>query len=88
VELVSCSFSGGASQAAVGILRACYVSWLHRGLSSIAIGMNLWCSPQISEHCPYRMPGRLIENLAWFRRPGVASVAPGFEFHSNPGAVN
>jgi hypothetical protein len=31
-------------------------------------------APQISEHCPYRMPGRLIEKLVWFRRPGVASV--------------
>lgn len=36
--------------------------------------MNLWFAPQISEHCPYKMPGRLIENLTWFRRPGVASV--------------
>ena len=36
--------------------------------------MNLWFAPQISEHCPYRRPGRLIENLIWFSRPGVASV--------------
>jgi hypothetical protein len=41
---------------------------------SITIGMNLWFAPQISEHCPYRRPGRLIENLTWFSRPGVASV--------------
>jgi hypothetical protein len=41
---------------------------------SIAIGMNLRFAPQISEHCPYRTPGRLIENLNWFKRPGVASV--------------
>lgn len=41
---------------------------------SIVIGMNLWFAPQISEHCPYRRPGRLVENLTWFSRPGVASV--------------
>jgi len=41
---------------------------------SIVIGINLWFAPQISEHCPYRIPGRLIENLTWFSRPGVASV--------------
>jgi hypothetical protein len=41
---------------------------------SITIGMNLWFAPQISEHCPYKTPGRLIENLVWFSRPGVASV--------------
>jgi hypothetical protein len=35
--------------------------------------MNLWFAPQISEYCPYRSPGRLIENLTWFSRPGVAS---------------
>ena len=36
--------------------------------------MNLWFAPQISEHCPYSRPGRLIENLTWFSRPGVTSV--------------
>jgi hypothetical protein len=41
---------------------------------SITIGMNLWFAPQISEHCTYRKPGRLIENLIWLRRPGVATV--------------
>ena len=41
---------------------------------SITIGMNLWLFPQISEHCPYRWPGRLTENLTSFNRPGVASV--------------
>jgi len=35
--------------------------------------MNLWFAPQISEHCPYRRPGRLIENLTRFSRPGVVS---------------
>jgi len=35
--------------------------------------MNLWFAPQISEHCPYRRPGRLTENLIWLSRPGVAS---------------
>jgi hypothetical protein len=41
---------------------------------SITIGMNLWLAPQISEHCPYRIPGRIIEKLVWFSRPGVGSV--------------
>jgi hypothetical protein len=36
--------------------------------------MNLCFDPQISEHCPHRRPGRLIENLTWFSRPGVAYV--------------
>lgn len=44
------------------------------GTLSIVIGINLWFAPQISEHCPYNNPGRLIENLIWFSRPGVASV--------------
>jgi hypothetical protein len=37
--------------------------------------MNLWFAPQISEHCPYIRPGRLIENLTSFSRSGVASVS-------------
>jgi hypothetical protein len=41
---------------------------------SFTIGMNLWFAPQISEHCPYSRPGRLIDNLTRFNRPGVASV--------------
>jgi hypothetical protein len=36
--------------------------------------MNLWFAPQISKHCPHSRPGRLIENLTWFSRPGVASI--------------
>ena len=36
--------------------------------------MNLWFAPQISEHCPYRRPGRLTENITWFSRPDVASL--------------
>jgi hypothetical protein len=36
--------------------------------------MNLWFAPHISEHCPYRTRGRLIENLTWFSMSGVASV--------------
>jgi hypothetical protein len=41
---------------------------------SIAIGINLRFAPQISEHCPYRIPCRLIENLTWFSRTSVAPV--------------
>lgn len=31
-------------------------------------------APQISEHCPNINPGLLIKSLAWFNRPGVASI--------------
>lgn len=41
---------------------------------SITIGINLWFVPQISEHCPNSNPARLIKNLIWFSRPGVASI--------------
>lgn len=41
---------------------------------SITIGMNLWLAPQISEHCPKKIPVRLGKNLVWFSRPGVASI--------------
>jgi hypothetical protein len=36
--------------------------------------MNLRFAPQISDHCPYRRPGLLIENLTLFSLPGVPSV--------------
>jgi hypothetical protein len=38
----------------------------------MALFQNLWFALQISEHCPYRIPGRLTEDLVWFSRPGVA----------------
>lgn len=44
------------------------------GTLSITIGINLWLAPQISEHCPYNNPGRLILKHPWFNRPGVASI--------------
>jgi hypothetical protein len=34
---MTCSSSGGAAQTALGILRACYVSWLHQGWSAIPV---------------------------------------------------
>lgn len=43
-----------------------FVAW-------ITMGINLWFAPQISEHCPYNSPGRLIIMFLWFIRPGVAS---------------
>lgn len=43
-------------------------------IDSITIGMKLWFVPQISEHCPKNNPGRLINILVWFNRPGVASI--------------
>ena len=38
------------------------INWFVDTLS-ITIGINLWFAPQISEHCPYNRPGRLIVNL-------------------------
>jgi len=35
------------------------IKW-HVDTLSITIGINLWFALQISEHCPYRIPGRLI----------------------------
>lgn len=36
--------------------------------------MNEWFIPQISEHCPKNSPGRFINNIDWFSRPGVESI--------------
>lgn len=36
--------------------------------------MNLWLIPQISEHWPKNNPGRFINNIVWFKRPGVESI--------------
>lgn len=44
------------------------------GTLSTTIGINLWLAPQISEHCPKKIPGRLEKKLIWLRRPGVAST--------------
>lgn len=44
------------------------------GVLSITIGIKLWLAPQISEHWPKNSPGRLISNLIWFNRPGIASI--------------
>lgn len=30
--------------------------------------------PQISEHCPKKIPGRDIYKNVWFNRPGVESI--------------
>lgn len=38
------------------------------------MGINLWLIPQISEHCPKYNPGRFINKLIWFIRPGIASI--------------
>lgn len=42
--------------------------------TSSTMGINLWLAPQISEHCPYRSPGRKENILSWFKRPGSAST--------------
>jgi hypothetical protein len=38
------------------------------------IGINLWFVPQISEHCPKKIPGFSLNNVIVFKRPGVASA--------------
>lgn len=43
-------------------------------VDSITIGIKLWFNPQISEHCPKKIPGRYINNIDWFNRPGVESI--------------
>lgn len=43
-------------------------------VDSTTIGINLWLVPQISEHCPKNNPGRFINNIVWFSRPGVESI--------------
>jgi len=47
---------------------------LEKLVDSTTIGINLWLIPQISEHWPKYSPGRFINNIVWFRRPGVESI--------------
>lgn len=47
---------------------------LFKLIDSIWIGINLWLIPQISEHWPKNKPGRFINRLIWFMRPGIASI--------------
>jgi len=49
------------------------MKFLIEGLSK-TIGINLWPAPQISEHCPSIMLGRLINKKIWLIRPGMAST--------------
>ncbi|KRZ01519.1 hypothetical protein T11_8926 [Trichinella zimbabwensis] len=43
-------------------------------VNSIAIGMNLWFTPQSSEHCPYIIPGSMDSEVVELMRPGMASI--------------
>lgn len=43
-------------------------------MADTTIGINLWFAPQISLHCPVRIPGRLINKISWLIRPGTAST--------------
>ncbi len=52
-------------------------------VDSTEIGINEWLAPQISEHCPKKIPGFIITNLNWFNRPGSAST-----FTPNAGTVH
>ena len=36
--------------------------------------MNLWFTPQISEHCRKSIPVGLIKHIIWFGQLGVVSV--------------
>lgn len=36
--------------------------------------MNEWFIPQISEHWPKNKPGRFMNSMDWFSRPGVESI--------------
>ena len=47
---------------------------LGKFVDSITIGINLWLIPQISEHWPKYKPGRFMNSIVWFRRPGVESI--------------
>lgn len=38
------------------------------------MGMKEWFVPQISEHCPKKIPVWLIKKFVWLSRPEVASV--------------
>lgn len=46
----------------------------YRDDDSNLIGIKEWLAPQISEHCPKKIPVRLIKKFVWFNRPGVASI--------------
>jgi len=41
---------------------------------SKTIGIKECTAPQISEHCPKKIPGWLINRLTWLIRPGFAST--------------
>lgn len=43
-------------------------------IAEIKIGIKEWFAPQISLHCPIKIPLRLINVKIWLIRPGVASI--------------
>ena len=47
---------------------------LKKLVDSMTMGINLWLIPQISEHWPKNRPGRFINSMVWFNRPGVESI--------------
>lgn len=47
---------------------------LKKLVDSKQIGIKEWFIPQISEHWPKYNPGRFIDNVDWFKRPGVESI--------------
>ena len=51
-----------------------HVLKLFKGATSKTIGINLWFLPQISEHCPKKIPGFNLKNLKLFKRPGLESA--------------
>ena len=43
-------------------------------IDEIEIGIKLWLAPQISLHCPVKIPVRFALMINWFIRPGIAST--------------
>jgi hypothetical protein len=66
-QVVARFFGGGVFKAAQ------FKKWAG-GMPSTTIGMKVWLTPQISEHCPKYRPGRDRKAVIWFVRPGIASA--------------
>jgi hypothetical protein len=69
---INCSSSGGALLTALGILHACYVSWLQQGWS----GSTVWHLPVLlsCHHHQHRHDGDTVAlwNVGWFKQPDAA----------------
>jgi hypothetical protein len=43
-------------------------------MDTIEIGIKEWLAPQISAHWPVNIPAWVVVTVAWFNRPGDASI--------------